>query len=107
MARRSSSSAGAARSADSRGREGSLRRTWKISRGANEGASGEIRLAITAAVTGQFILAPEAYFKDADDVLPCLKCSGHKSPFASYLRVASPVERVEEASDMSQEYPSH
>ena len=67
---------------------------------------GRFLLAITAAVTGQFILAPEAYFKDAD-VLPCLKCSGHKSPFASYLWVASPVERVEEAGDMSQEYTSH
>ena len=62
---------------------------------------GRSRLAITAAVTGQFILAPEAYFKDVDDVLPCLKCSGHKSPFASYLRVQFPVERVEEAGDMS------
>ena len=101
MARRSSSSAGAARGADSRGREGSLRRTWKISRGASERASGRFRLAITAAVTGQFILAPEAYFKDAN-VLPCLKCTGHKSPFASYLRVEFPVERVEEAGDMFQ-----
>ena len=41
------------------------------------------------------------------DALPCLKCSGHKYPFASYLRIEFRVERVQEAGDMSREYPSH